>query len=102
MAFRVRFRRASAPSPLLAELAVEDEPTLLVAARRAGLPVARACGGDGLCGRCGLRILAGDAALSPETADEREAKERNRVPAEQRLACRARIRGAVDASASYW
>lgn len=72
------------------------------AAARAGLPVASACGADGICGRCGLHVLAGGGALSPETEAEERVKRRNRVPAEQRLACRAAVLGDVVVSASYW
>lgn len=81
---------------------VADGTTLLEAARAAGLPIASACSGAALCARCGLEVLAGAAALDPERADEREQKARNRVPAEQRLACRAGVHGPVTASASYW
>jgi ferredoxin len=76
--------------------------TLREAAARAGLPVASACGADGVCGRCGMRILAGAAALSPETCEESLVKRRNRVDPAQRLSCRAAVLGDVAASATYW
>jgi len=76
--------------------------TLLAAAQRARLPVARACGAAGLCARCGLRILRGAASLEPESAEEARAKRANRVDPELRLACRARVRGEVTATAPYW
>ena len=76
--------------------------TLLEAARRIGLPLASGCGGDGLCARCGLRVDAGAAHLSPEDEAETRAKHRNRVEAGLRLACRAAVRGDVEVSALYW
>lgn len=76
--------------------------TLLDAALAAGLPVARSCGADGVCARCGLRIVEGAANLSPEAADETRIKQRNRIEAELRLACRAAIGGDVTATALYW
>ncbi|MGI9432415.1 MAG: 2Fe-2S iron-sulfur cluster-binding protein [Myxococcota bacterium] len=81
---------------------VDDGNTLLDAALDAGLPVARACGGDGLCGRCGLRVLEGEASLSPEADDEADAKVRNRVPSEWRLSCRAHVHGPLEVTATYW
>jgi ferredoxin len=81
---------------------VDDGTTLLEAARAAGLPIASACSGVALCARCGLRILAGAGALEPELNDELRQKQRNRVPAEQRLACRAAVHGDVTATAAYW
>ena len=76
--------------------------TLLAAAREAGLPMASACGAHGLCARCGVRVLAGAEALSPEQDDERRAKARNRIDPAQRLACRARVSGDVELTATYW
>lgn len=76
--------------------------TLLEAARRAGLPMASACGADGICGRCGLRVLTGAGALSAESADETEVKRRNRIDPDLRLACRAGVHGPVAVTASYW
>lgn len=76
--------------------------TLLDAASSAGLPVARSCGADGACAKCGLSILAGAEHLSGEREDETRIKQRNRVDAALRLACRATIHGDVTATALYW
>jgi len=84
------------------ELRVAPGTTLLEAARRAGLPIASACGADGLCARCGVRVLAGSAALSAEDEVEARQKRRNRVDPALRLACRAAVSGDVEVSASYW
>jgi ferredoxin len=93
---RVRF----VPSDLVVE--VPAGTTLLDAATLAGLPVARSCGADGVCARCGLRVLEGATQLSPEADDETRIKHRNRVEPELRLACRATIHGDVTATALYW
>jgi 2Fe-2S ferredoxin len=76
--------------------------TLLAAARRVGLPLAAACRGDALCGGCSVTLLSGEGAVSPEDAAEAKAKARNRVAAGQRLACRARLLGDLEVTASYW
>ena len=81
---------------------VPEGSTLLDAARGAGLPIARACTGRGLCGRCDLEILDGNGWLSPETLEERETRERDAIPSARRLACQARVRGPVLVTASYW
>jgi len=79
------------------------EGTLLIeAVVRAGLPIAQACGGKALCARCGLEIQAGADELSPEEMHEVNAKQRNRIPAQLRLACRAKVGGDVRATAGYW
>lgn len=84
------------------EVCVAASTTLLEAARRGRLPIASGCDAGGLCARCGLVVLGGEDGLSPESPDEREAKRRNRVDREERLACQARVRGSVVATARYW
>ena len=82
--------------------AADADETLLDVARAAGFPVASACAGDALCCRCGLEIRAGRDHLSDEDAEETRRKAMNRIPAEWRLACQARVRGPVTARAPYW
>ena len=62
--------------------------------------MASACGADGVCGRCGMRILAGNAGS--EGSDELEIKRRNRIEQELRLACRVRVEDDLVATATYW
>ncbi|CAG0976922.1 ferredoxin [Myxococcaceae bacterium] len=84
--------------------AVEVAPgtSLLDAARQAGLPVARACGAGGICGRCGLRVIAGGERLEPPSETEIVTRRRNRVSEELRLACRVAVAGDLVVTASYW
>lgn len=77
--------------------------TLLIdAVRSANLPIASACRADGLCGRCGLAILAGAGEIAPETPEESRAKQRNRIDPTLRLACRIRVCADVSVAAPYW
>ena len=76
--------------------------SLLEAARRAGLPVASACGADGICGRCGLELLAGGASAGEEPEREREIKRRNRIDSNLRLACRLGVSADLTVTAPYW
>jgi uncharacterized 2Fe-2S/4Fe-4S cluster protein (DUF4445 family) len=96
MRARIRFE----PSGRSVE--VEAGTLLLDAARQAGLPIARACGAEGLCGRCGLTVLDGGEWLPAESALEERAKQRNRVSAETRLACLVAIEGDLVVTAAYW
>jgi ferredoxin len=99
-AVRFERRHRGTRETLLRE--VPEGTTLLDAALSAGLPIARACGERALCGRCDLEILEGGGRLSPESADERETRERIALPAARRLACQARVHGSVRATAGYW
>lgn len=84
------------------EVEVAPGTTLLEAARRVGLPVASACREQFTCGRCGMRVLAGDAALPAESKREAEIKARNRVDPDLRLSCVLRVRSDLTVTAPYW
>lgn len=91
---RIRFQ----PSGTVAS--VPAGTTLLEAARGAGLPVASACGADGICARCGMHVLEGE--VPPENDAERTLKQRNRIDAELRLSCRIRVHSDLVVTATYW
>lgn len=61
--------------------------TILEHARRVGVEIASECGGQGVCGRCVVRIDRGGAALNPPTQTEKEFN----LGKSERLACQARI-----------
>jgi ferredoxin len=97
MAVRVRFLPSGQSVCVAAGVSLHE------AIRRAGLPIASACGADGICGRCAVSVHAGASNLSAETPDEAQLKRRNRVDTRERLACRARITGGeIAVTASYW
>ena len=74
---------------------------LLSALRAADVPVGSSCAGDGICGKCGLRVLSG--VVSPPTEIELRTLERERKPPDLRLACQTRaLEGEVVVSAPYW
>src|SRR5688500_18335370 len=86
--------------PAGTRLEVPRGTRLTDAIRQAGLPIAAPCSDELICGKCGLRIIAGE--LDRESPVERSAKERNRIPAEYRLACALRVRGDLTVHADYW
>jgi ferredoxin len=83
-------------------LRVAPGTNLLEAARAAGLPIAQACSGEGLCARCAVEILRGSDGIAPEREPEIQAKRRNRVAPELRLACQVVPTADLDVTASYW
>jgi len=84
------------------EVEVPAGTTLLEAVVASGLPIARSCGADGVCAKCGLRIVAGGEALSPESEAETSIKTRNRIDPDLRLACRVTVSCNLTVTASYW
>jgi 2Fe-2S ferredoxin len=94
--FEVRFE------PSGRSVVVEAGTSALEAARRAGLPVASSCGADGVCGRCGLRVLACAVPPAPEAERERDIKQRNRIDPVLRLSCRLQVECDLTLTAPYW
>lgn len=88
--------------PAGVSVSVDGPATLLQAADQADMPVGRSCRAEGICGRCGLRILSGAENVSRETPLEAKVKAANRVEPGLRLSCQARIEGPVTATADYW
>lgn len=86
--------------PANIEVAVPPGTTLLEAAHAADMPVGNSCGADGICGKCGLRLLEG---VLP-SASEREARvsTANRVSANLRLSCMVQVQSDVVVTADYW
>jgi ferredoxin len=82
------------------EIAVPEGTRLIDAVRLAGLPIARACGDDLVCAGCGVRVLEGD--VTRESPLEQRLKQRNRLPAELRLACAIRVHDDLAVHAHYW
>ena len=91
---RVRF------SPSGREVEVRKGTRLIDAVRAAGLPIARACGDDLVCAKCGVEIRSG--SVHREKAVETRTKARNRVPEGLRLACALRVHEDLEVAAPYW
>ncbi len=87
-------------APRGTSLEVKTGTRLIEAVRRAGLPIAHACGDDLICGKCGVEILSGH--VSREAAVERESKRANRIDAKLRLACAIRVHDDLEVTAPYW
>jgi ferredoxin len=81
--------------------ALPDE-TLLDAARRARVPLGNACGGIGICARCRVRVVAGEANHSPPTSIERRVIRERGLAEDERLACQAVVEGDVSITTPYW
>ena len=71
--------------PVGRRVEVDDGVTLLHAANSAGIEMASVCGGEGVCGKCRVRLMTG--ALSPITSYEREWLTEQELAAGYRLAC---------------
>ena len=77
--------------PMAVTVACDSGESLFDVARRNGVPVATACAGKATCGLCRMKILAGEAHLSPFNSGERKHLGNVYFITKERLSCQARI-----------
>jgi 2Fe-2S ferredoxin len=66
-----------------------------------GIQVASSCGGDGICGKCRMRIDS-QAPLPVASALERRTLEKNGGEPGQRLSCQLFLKAKAMAETTYW
>jgi 2Fe-2S ferredoxin len=76
--------------------------TLLWAARRARLPVARSCRAEAVCASCRVLIVDGGEQLAAPDPLEAALLQRSPLPPDERYACRARVLGPLTVTTRYW
>lgn len=79
---------------------VPEGATLFAGLRSAEMPIASACAGDGICGRCGVRVLSG--TLAPPSPQELRVAERQRVAPGERVSCLVVPEGDLVVTTPYW
>jgi prolipoprotein diacylglyceryl transferase len=68
------------------------EGTILEHARKLGIEISSECGGEGICGKCIVRVESGIEGLAEKTEAEKSFKLRE----DERLACQARVIKPID------
>lgn len=68
----------------------------------AGLPVASSCNSDGVCAKCGIRIVEGMENLSAPNTTEIFLKEKNGIRDGFRISCQTQVLGDITVDAGYW
>ncbi len=76
-------------------LACDSGDTVFGVARQAGIPITTACGARATCGLCRVKVLAGDAQLSPINDVEKKHLGNVYFITKLRLSCQAQVRGDV-------
>lgn len=69
---------------------------------KSGLPVARACDREGICGKCGVHVLKGVENLPAITALEEKSLNKENLAEDVRLTCLVSVLGPVSVKADYW
>ena len=65
------------------------------------IPVASSCGGDGICGKCRMKVLA-TAQLPPPSELERNTLAKNKAEPGERLSCQLHIDQSAMLETTYW
>ncbi len=68
----------------------------------AGIPIASSCGGQGVCGDCRVRVVAGRTHLAAAYPDPGPWVLRHGEPDGEVLSCRVTATGPVTLATSYW
>ena len=76
-------------------VACEAGESVFEVARRAGLAISTACVGKATCGLCRVKILDGEAYLTPLNAAEKKHLGNVYFITKTRLACQTRVSGDV-------
>lgn len=84
------------------EIKVEVGANLMKSLLAAGLPVASSCNSEGVCAKCGIRILSGMENLSQPNPTEVFLKEKNNIRSEFRVSCQTQVLGDVLVDVGYW
>ena len=84
------------------EVRVVHETNLLDAVIQAGLGLGQSCDGIALCGFCRVQVVEGLENLSLMGEEERKILAAQHAGDNERLACCARVSGAVTITTDYW
>lgn len=68
----------------------------------AGKPVASSCGGEGVCGKCWVKVMEGDNILAPPNEIEQFLKTQNNLGPIYRISCQVIVTGDIAIDAPYW
>lgn len=93
----IHFRKGNKPP-----LTVKPGANLMQVLLENGVPVASSCGGDGVCAKCRIEIVDGQANLSPQNDMELFLRERHRISKEERVSCQTTVLGDITIDTSYW
>ncbi|MCJ8276970.1 MAG: 2Fe-2S iron-sulfur cluster binding domain-containing protein [Bdellovibrionales bacterium] len=82
-------------------ISVDPKKTLMDNIIENNIPVASSCGGDGICGKCKMKIMA-TSELQPLSELERRTLEKNQGEPNERLSCQIHLKQNAMAETNYW
>lgn len=92
----IRFKKNFSP------ITAGEGQTLMQALRENGRPVGSSCGGEGVCTKCLIHILAGHENLSEQNEREQALRQQHHIHDDFRVSCQTFLLGDVTVDAPYW
>lgn len=86
----------------LQSIEVAEGANLMASLLAAGIPVASSCGSEGVCAKCGVKIIDGAEHLSAANDTELFLKEKNNLRKDLRISCQTLVYGDILIDAGYW
>ena len=83
-------------------ITVVEGANLMDTLLNAGLPVASSCHGDGICGKCRVRVVKGAENLSKKEGLEVILHDRLKIPVGFRISCQTQVFGDIEIDTTYW
>ncbi len=93
---RITFVKNKAP------IDIPEGIVLMEALLAHGIPVASSCKGDGICGKCRMRIIEGVEHLASKSAAEIAVLEKNQANVGERLSCQIQVLKDLKVDTGYW
>ncbi len=84
------------------EIIVAKGVNLRQALLDAGKPIASSCGGEGVCGKCWVKVMGGENTLLPPNEIEDFLKVKNELGPIYRISCQVTVEGDLIIAAPYW
>ncbi len=88
--------------PLGKSREIKSGATILAAANQCDVPIGQSCSGEGVCGWCKVKIVAGTEHIAPPGDLERRLIEEKAFTDDERAACLAKVKGDITVTTSYW
>lgn len=82
-------------------LDLDPQKSLMDNLLKNGIQVASSCGGDGICGKCRMRVFTPGELASPSDL-EKSTLEKNGAEAGERLSCQLFLEDSAMAETTYW
>ncbi len=85
-----------------APLFIPERANLMEKLIASQIPVASSCKGDGICGKCRVRIIEGAANLGTPSELEKVTMEKNCIEHGHRLSCQLTVTHDLKIDTDYW